>query len=232
MSSLLESALKDMAFEVASKCIPMNCVLGLGSGSAVAIFARALGERNEKTPLGLRVVPSSMQAWLLARENRLPIHEDSARCPGEIDVAVDGADQVSTETRSIIKGGGGALFREKIILSSARKCYILGDERKFVSKLDRSVPVEVAQFALLTVEKQIRAELKAEPALRKLDKGYPFYTENGNIILDCQFPEPIKDPQSIERSLKLIAGVLEAGVFNMKIERFYKANLAGTFDSI
>lgn len=220
-----------MALEVAVKHVPRNSILGLGSGSTVAYFARALGELNSKNLLNLKVVPSSMQAWLLARENKLELHEDSARCPSHIDVAVDGADQIDAKSRAVIKGGGGALFREKIILSTAKKCYILGDEKKFVGLLSRSVPVEVSQFSMSSVEEKIRTNLKAEPTLRKLDKGYPFFTENGNIILDCLFPRGIENPKTLEREIKMIPGVVEAGIFNIPIERFYKGNQDGSFES-
>jgi len=231
-SNLLDSAFKSIALEIAAKYIHKDCILGLGSGSTVSTFARALGEVNAKSSLNLRVVPSSMQAWFLARENGMPLHEDTARCPERIDVAVDGADQISVTNRSMVKGGGGALFREKIILSSASRSIILADERKFVTVLNRAVPVEVAQFALPSVESKIRAQLNATPVLRKLDKGYPFFTENGNIILDCQFQEPISDPRSMEAALKLIPGVIEAGVFNVKVDHFYKANQDGSFESL
>lgn len=220
-----------MALEVAGLHVPKDCVLGLGSGSTVAYFARALGELNSKSQLNVKVVPSSMQAWLLARENQLVLHEDSARCPAHIDVAVDGADQIDAKSRAVIKGGGGALFREKIILSTAKKRFILGDEKKFVGILSRSVPVEVSQFAMSSVEGKIRADLNAEPTLRKLDKGYPFFTENGNVILDCLFSGGIEDPKTLEREIKMIPGVVEAGIFNIPIERFYKGNQDGSFES-
>jgi ribose 5-phosphate isomerase A len=148
-----------------------------------------------------------------------------------VDVTVDGADQVSPTTRSMIKGGGGALLREKIILSASTETYILVDSSKIVRKLDRSIPVEVIQFAANSTQEKIRRELSAKPRLRKLDKGYPYFTESGNIILDCDFPEPIEDPIRIEQSLKNIPGVVEAGVFTCKVDKFYVGNPTGDLDS-
>jgi len=226
---LLDSALEKMALAVASEHVGGGSIIGLGSGSTVARFATALGKRNKVEHLGITIVPSSMQAWILAKENGLELYQDSAHCPEKIDVAVDGADQISKSSRAMVKGGGGALFKEKIILSSAAEAYILADEGKYVDLLNRSIPVEVSQFAVSSAEYKLRSELGANPLMRKLDKGYPFFTESGNVILDCQFPKPISDPVSLERSIKLIPGVIEAGVFNCRVTRFYKAGLDGEF---
>ncbi len=221
-----------MAKTAAHDLIRSSDVLGLGSGSAVARFAKALGERARKESLKITVVPSSMQSWLLATENGLTLTNDSAHCPPVVDVAVDGADQISLSTRSMIKGGGGALLKEKIIISSAKKCYILADESKYVQKLNRSVPVEVTQFSALSVEHKVKQQLGAEPVLRKLDKGYPFFTESGNVILDCQFKESISDPVGLETKIKTIPGVVEAGIFNNPVDKFYKVNQKGTFETL
>ena len=203
-NKLLETSFESMASGVARNEVKGNDVLGLGSGSAVARFARALGERaRNEADFKVRVIPSSLQSWLLAKENGLSLAEDSGHCPQEIDVAVDGADQISLSTRAMIKGGGGALLKEKIIISSAKRCYILADESKFVPRnLTRPVPVEVTPFSVLTVESKLRSIFGGTPALRKLDKGYPFVTESGNLILDLQFPsQGIPDP--IEAELKI-----------------------------
>ena len=232
MNSGLDSALEKMAVAVATKHVASECLLGLGSGSTVARFAKALGERVRKEGITLKVVPSSLQAWLLAQENSLQLYTDSAHCPASIDVAVDGADQVATTSRAMIKGGGGALFKEKIILTAARHTFILGDQDKFVPELKRSVPVEVSQFALSSAQKQIKSTfVDSEPVLRRLDKGYPFFTESGNVILDCIFKKPVSDPVASERQLKTIPGVVEAGIFNVPVDAFYKANHDGTFES-
>ena len=220
-----------MAEHVAKELVKNGDLLGLGSGSAVARFANALGKRVKKESLRISVIPSSMQSFLLASENGLALTNDTARCPERVDLVVDGADQISLPTRSMIKGGGGALLKEKILISAADRCYILGDETKFVEKLNRTVPVEVTQFSYLTTSVIIRKKFRGDPALRKLEKGYPYYTESGNLVLDCQFPEAISDPVEMEKNLKMIPGVVECGIFNVKVEKFYRAKRDGSFDS-
>lgn len=228
MAETTDAAFEKLAKSVAYDIVKNSSILGLGSGSAVSTFARALGERVKRESLQVRVVPSSMQSWFLARMNGLKFVEDSGHCPAFVDIAVDGADQISLETRSMIKGGGGALLKEKVIISSAKECYILADETKFVPLLIRAVPVEVSQFSALSVEEQVK-NLGAEPVMRKLEKGYPFFTESGNVILDCKFRGGISDPFELEKSIKMIPGVAEVGIFNFPVNKYYKANQDGTF---
>ena len=230
MNSDLEAAFEKMASACARDLIKNGDLLGLGSGSAVARFAQALGRRVRAESLKVSVVPSSMQSWLLASENGLPISPEASYCPQSIDVVVDGADQVGLESRSMIKGGGGALLKEKILMSSAERSFILGDESKFVRRLSRTVPVEIVQFSMLSAEKKLIERLRAKSTLRKLDKGYPYYTESGNVILDCQFGPEISDPLTFEKRVKEIPGVVECGIFNLPVERFYKANKDGSFE--
>lgn len=232
MKPSLELAFEKMAKTAAYDLIGKSDVVGLGSGSTVANFAKTLGDRVRLESLDLTIVPSSMQSWLLARANGLRLVDDSAHCPKEIDVAVDGADQISVVNRALIKGGGGALLKEKIIISSAKKCFIMADESKYVQDLNRSVPVEVTQFSVLRVEHELRKTFRADPVLRKLDKGYPFFTESGNLILDCQFPEAISNPSNLGTKIKMIPGVIEAGIFTNSVDRFYKVNQDGTFETL
>ncbi len=111
-----------------------------------------------------------------------------------IDLVFDGADQIDAKG-NMIKGGGGALLREKILTSIAKKVVIIADESKFVKILNRSIPVEVHPFARNIVDIQIR-KYGGKPHVRLLERGYPFVTENGNIILDCDFGE-ISNPESL-----------------------------------
>lgn len=233
MSSVgnLETAFEKMA-EAVAKSLTAGEVLGLGSGSAVARFARAFGQRVKLESIKVEVIPSSMQSYLLARDNGLELAGDTARCPESVDIVVDGADQISLSTRSMIKGGGGALLKEKILISASKKTLILADHTKFVRKLNRSVPVEITQFSYLRVASEIRRKFGADPVLRRLDKGYPYYSESGNVILDSQFKEEISAPRDLERELKMIPGVVECGIFNEEVERFYRANQDGTFETL
>ncbi|HXQ91734.1 MAG TPA: ribose-5-phosphate isomerase A, partial [Nitrososphaerales archaeon] len=105
--------------ESAAENIVAGEILGLGSGSAVARFAKALGQRIKSESIKISVVPSSMQSFMMARDNGLDLAKDTARCPESIDIVVDGADQISLSSRSMIKGGGGALLKEKILISAS-----------------------------------------------------------------------------------------------------------------
>jgi ribose 5-phosphate isomerase A len=203
--------------------IRSHVILGLGSGSAVAKFAEALGKALAEGKLNdVVIVPSSMQSWLLAKRHSLSL-SDSAHCPSSLDVTVDGADQIALPSRAMIKGGGGALLREKILLAASKQSYILVDSSKVKEEgfLDRSVPVEVVPFAVDSIRELLKQEFEAEPVLRTLEKGYPYFTESGNVILDCKFSRKIEDPANVELSIKNLAGVIEVGIFNCKVDKFY-----------
>jgi ribose 5-phosphate isomerase A len=215
----------------AARFIKDGDVLGLGSGSTVARFAKFLGERVREEELDVFVVPSSMQAWTLARQNELKLYQDSAHCPRTIDLAIDGADQISTKTRAMIKGGGGQLLKEKIILSSSKRNLILVDDSKLSNKLNRSVPIEVHQFALEPVKRMLKTNFESEPKLRVLDKGYPYFTESGNVIVDTDFGE-IDDPKTLEVSTKRMPGVIEVGIFNCKVDKFLVGNQRGFVEEL
>jgi ribose 5-phosphate isomerase A len=228
----IEDSMVLAANTIAADHIASGMIVGLGSGSAVSKFARALGELVKKGSVkNIAIVPSSMQAWLLAKQNFLALYSDSAHCPDSLDAAVDGADQISLGTRSMIKGGGGALLREKIILSASKRSYILAESPKLTDILNRPIPVEVVQFAISSVQKQIAEDFGSAPILRTLEKGYPFYTESGNVILDCGNLASNVEPRELERSLKFVPGVVEVGVFNCKVDRFYIGSGDGSFKS-
>jgi len=128
----------------------------------------------------------------------------------------------------MIKGGGGALLREKILINIAKKVVIIADESKFVKKLNRSVPIEVHAFARNTAAKHIQ-DYGGKPVLRTIERGYPFVTENGNIILDCDFGE-ISKPNELAEKIIQIPGVIEVGIFTRKPDVIYKAKENGKFD--
>jgi ribose 5-phosphate isomerase A len=200
-------------------------VVGLGSGSTVAHIVREMAKLPDKG--SIEFIPTSLQIKLEAEKSGLRLADES-RIP-DIDIVFDGADQIDGKF-NMIKGGGGALLREKILISAAKKVVIVADASKFVQSFNRSVPVEVHPMARSTVYKKL-TEMGGRPALRTLDKGYPFVTENGNIILDTTFPS-IPDPKKKEIELKSIAGVLEVGLFTRRADVYYKAKGDGTFEAI
>ena len=128
----------------------------------------------------------------------------------------------------MIKGGGGALLRENILISAAKKVVIMADNTKFVKNFNRSVPVEVHPLARNIVTKYIE-KLGGSQELRSIERGYPFITENGNVILDCDFGV-IKNPKILAQKIKQIAGVMEVGIFTRKPDVIYKAKASGKFD--
>ena len=202
-------------------------VVGLGSGSTVAFLVREIPTLSGKG--SIEFVPTSLQIKIEAEKSGLRMADEN-RIP-DIDIVFDGADQIDNKF-NMIKGGGGALLREKILISSAKKVVIAADESKFVQSFGgRSVPIEVHPMARSAVAKKLAEEMGGKPALRTLDKGYPFVTENGNIILDTTFAS-IPDPKKKEMELKSIAGVLEVGLFTRRADVYYKAKRDGSFETI
>jgi len=200
-------AAKRRAGERAAREVPDGAVVGLGSGSTAAGAIRALGGRIEE---GLTVegVPTSFQSREVAREAGVPIRapEDTET----VDVAIDGADQVAGN--ALIKGGGGAHAREKLIDAAADELLIVVDERKPAERLDRPVPVELLPEARSIVAADVR-EAGGEPTLRRAgEKSGPVVTDNGNLLLDCSFGA-IEDPTALARRLDGIPGAVDHGLF-------------------
>lgn len=200
-------------------------VIGLGSGSSVTFIVRELSALSNKD--SIEFVPTSLQIKVEAERGHLRISDES-RIP-DIDVVFDGADQIDSKF-NMIKGGGGALLKEKILISAAKKVVIVADESKFVKSFTRSVPIEVHPMARPVVTKTLSG-IGARVDLRTLDKGYPFVTENGNLILDATFPS-IPDPEKKEVELKRIPGVMEVGLFTRKADIYYKAKKDGSFEAV
>jgi ribose 5-phosphate isomerase A len=200
-------------------------VVGLGSGSTVGFIVREMAELPDKE--SIEFMPTSLQIKLEAEKCSLRIADEN-RIP-QIDIAFDGADQIDSKF-NMIKGGGGALLREKILISAAKKVVIVADAPKFVQSFSRSVPIEVHPMARSIVSKKL-VEVGGRPVLRTLEKGYPLITENGNLIMDTFFPS-IADPKKMELELKNIAGVLEVGFFTRRADIYYKAKNDGSFETI
>lgn len=202
-------------------------VVGLGSGRAATALARALAARAGEGGIRVSGVPTSLQIKLVAEAGRIPLAEADRIGAGGIDVVFDGADQIDAG-RTVVKGGGGALLRENIVASAAKKFVVMADETKFVPVLDRDIPVEVHPLARSYAADAVR-KMGGRPSLRLLDRGYPFVTENGNVVLDCAFG-PIQRPAPLRRRLAGVAGVAEVGIFARKPDVIYRARAGGRFD--
>jgi ribose 5-phosphate isomerase A len=208
----------------ALRLVKDNFVLGLGSGRAATVIVRLLGAHIIENKLKIKAIPTSLQIKIEAEKVGISLVE--ADQIDKVDIVFDGADQID-ENKNMIKGGGGALLREKILINTAEKVVIIADESKFVKKLNRSVPVEVHPFARNTAARQIQKN-GGKPNLRLIERGYPFVTENGNIILDCEFGE-IGEPLELAKKIIEIPGVIEVGIFT-KPDIIYKAKENGKFD--
>jgi ribose 5-phosphate isomerase A len=220
-----DDAIKALS-EDALKFVKNHQVIGLGSGRAATAFVKSLSLFVKKKKLNIRCVPTSLQIKLEAEKGKLHLMDTVL---DKIDVVFDGADQID-KGKNLIKGGGGALLRENILISAAKKVVIMADDSKFVANFNRDIPVEVHPLARNTVIKDI-SKIGGKPSIRTLDKGYPFVTENGNIILDCNFGV-IKKPKLLQENIKKISGVLEVGIFTRKPDIIYKAKSNGKFDVI
>ena len=204
-----------------------NYVIGLGSGRASTELVKSLASLIKEKKYNIVGVPTSLQIKLIAQESGISIIESDQI--NHIDVVFDGADQIDSQ-KFVIKGGGGALLRENILFSLAKKIIIMADKTKFVKNFTRSVPVEVHPLARNSVTNTIK-KLGGKITLRSLERGYPFFTENGNIILDCDFGT-IKNPKALTQKIKQIPGVMESGIFLRKPDIIYKAKTGGKFEII
>jgi ribose 5-phosphate isomerase A len=205
-----EEAKKRVALE-AVKHVEDGFVVGLGSGSTAAYVIKELGQLMKKEGLHIMGVPSSSQAMMLAVCSGIPL-TTLDEYP-TLDLAIDGADEVDKKL-DMIKGGGGALTREKIVASAAKQIVIVADETKLVEKLGTSfrVPVEILPFALATATASIN-ELGGKPLLREgKRKVGAVVTDNGNYIVDVDFGA-ITNAEELNQRLKLIPGVIETGLF-------------------
>jgi len=220
-----DDAIKALS-EDALKLVKNHQIIGLGSGRAATAFVKSLSLFVKKKKLNIRCIPTSLQIKLEAEKGKLHLMDTIL---DKIDIVFDGADQID-KAKNLIKGGGGALLRENILISAAKKVVIMADASKFVTNFKRDVPVEVHPLARNTVTKAI-SKIGGKPSIRTFDRGYPFVTENGNIILDCDFGI-IKKPKLLQESVKKISGVLEVGIFTRKPDIIYKAKSNGKFDVI
>ena len=202
---------KEAAGRRAAELIESGTTVGLGTGSTVFFTLQRLAERIHEEGLEVRGVPTSLDTEGKAREMGIPlVGLDEVE---SIDLTIDGADEIDANF-DMIKGGGGALLREKVVASiSAREAIVVGRD-KVVERLGRGflLPVEVVPFARPMVRRALAA-LGAEPNLRLAEQEVAYLTDNGNEILDCRFAEGIADAAGLERAIDEIPGVVESGLF-------------------
>jgi ribose 5-phosphate isomerase A len=199
---------KEAAARASLRFVRDGDVVGLGTGSTAAYAVRFLGEKV-KAGLRVRGIPTSVHTQEAAEALGIPLTTlDEVQ---QIDVTIDGADECDPQLQ-LIKGGGGALLREKIVASASRKFVIIADSSKQVPVLGKfPVPVEVIKFAEALVAKKIAA-MGAEVTVRLDSTGHKFITDEGNHILDCHFGK-IPDPPALARKLETTPGVVEHGLF-------------------
>ncbi len=194
-----QDALKRAAAEKALELVQDGMLLGLGSGSTARYFTEGVG-RLVASGMKLRCVPSSRATAELAAELGIPIVQELL---GAIDLAVDGADEVDPNL-NLIKGRGGALFREKIVAAASKRFVVVVDESKLVKHLGvDALPVEVSPFLWRTTAERLIA----------LGSSLTFITDNGNLILDLTFDGGIDSPVGLATAIKVTPGVVEHGLF-------------------
>ncbi|VUT27476.1 MAG: Ribose-5-phosphate isomerase A [Candidatus Syntrophoarchaeum sp. GoM_oil] len=198
---------KRIAAESAVKLVETGMDVGLGTGTTAEIVINLIGYLVKHEGLEIRAVATSKRSEKLAFDSGIDVKtlDDIPT----LDLCIDGADQVDSRL-NIIKGGGGAHTREKIVASSSKRLIICVDETKIVEELSRPVPIEVLHFARSLVSARIK-KLGGTPILR-MDGDNQFLTDSGNIVIDADFGV-IKDPESLATQLSIIPGVVEHGIF-------------------
>jgi ribose 5-phosphate isomerase A len=202
---------KEVAGRIAADMARDGMTLGLGTGSTVYFTLVRLAERIRDEGLDLRGVPTSVDTETKAREMGIPLLSlDEAE---HLDLTIDGADEIDGDFQ-MIKGGGGALLREKVVASITKRQVIIVGRDKVVERLGRGflLPVEVTPFAMPTVTRALLA-LGCEPQVRENEHAAPYHTDNANCILDCKFKDGIADPRQLELDIDRIPGVVESGLF-------------------
>lgn len=213
--------LKRLAGEKAVEFVEDGMIVGLGTGSTVEYTLKKLGEKV-RDGLKIQGIPTSIHTKRMAKEQNIPL--TTLEEHPEIDLTIDGADEVDSSL-NLIKGGGGALTREKIIAFNSKEVIIIIDDSKVVKALgiDFALPVEVVKFGWQSTKKALEQfgwqpaketldEVACNAELRKVMGDEPFITDNGNYILDCEF-ERIEHPEQLEIDINNTPGVVENGLF-------------------
>ena len=231
MSKLLNEVIKDIN-ELMNENNDRIFTIGLGSGSTISLLVNEIKNLDKTEFNHVQFVPTSLQIKIQAEQTGL-VMVDEKKIP-EIDLVIDGADQID-KNKNMIKGGGGALLKEKIVMHASKNRFILATEEKFVKKFSHFIPIEIHPFARLALIKKME-EFNFRPKIRLLNKGFPFISENGNIILDLEYDDnndELKDIIKLEHKLKTIPGVIEVGLFsNLNNLKFFKGYKNGLVERI
>ena len=205
--------MKQIVADAAIKEVKSGMILGLGSGSTAALMIKSLADEIRSGKLqNIKGVATSFQSEVLALELDIPLIDLAS--VSQIDLAIDGADEVDPGFQ-LIKGGGACHVREKLVASKANKLLIVVDETKLVQNLNKSfpLPVEVLPNAWKQVQEVISEMLGSSTLRMATKKAGPVVTDQGNLILDVLFSDGIKNPKDIEMRINNIPGVLENGLF-------------------
>ncbi|XP_078080173.1 ribose-5-phosphate isomerase [Mustelus asterias] len=217
-----EEAKRKAGYMAVDNHVQDNQALGIGSGSTIVYAVDRIAKRVQDENLKIVCVPTSFQARQLILQHQLTL-SDLDRHP-ELDVAIDGADEVDSDL-NLIKGGGGCLTQEKIVAACAKEFIVVADYRKdsksLGEKWKKGVPIEVIPMAYVPVTKAIAAKFGGAAELRMaVNKAGPVVTDNGNFILDWKF-DNISDWKNVNIDIKMIPGVVETGLFIGMAERVY-----------
>lgn len=204
-----QEALKKMAAKSAADLVEDGMMVGLGTGSTVFYAIKELGRRVKDEGLTIQGIPTSLDTRMLAIENGIPI--TSFEVTQGLDIAIDGADEVDKDL-NLIKGGGAAHVREKIVASAAKRFVVIVDEAKVVETLSWPVPTEVLPFSWKLTAERLKA-IGGNGNLRSLKgKSGPIISDNGNFVMDVDFGS-IADPVDLEQKINAVPGVVECGIF-------------------
>ncbi|XP_022086578.1 ribose-5-phosphate isomerase-like [Acanthaster planci] len=223
LADLTEAAKKAAAYAAVNDHVMDNYRLGIGSGSTIVYAVERLAQRVREEQLSVQCVPTSFQARQLIINNGLVL-SDLEKTP-QLDVAIDGADEVDSGL-NLIKGGGGCLTQEKIVAANAKCFVVIADYRKKSSHLgehwDRGVPIEVIPLAYRPIMITLATQLGGEAVLRMAkSKAGPVVTDNGNFILDWKFKVVPESWEAVNQQIKMIPGVVETGLFLKMTRQVY-----------
>lgn len=211
MAHLEQDRWKQAAADSALALVEDGMVLGLGSGSTAACFVSSLARRISDERLKIIGIATSLQTEQQARNLNIPLTTLAQQ--SQIDLTVDGADEIVPGILCLIKGHGGALLREKIVAAASKRMAVVADETKIVDRLGSlvSVPVEIVPFGWEATQRKLDA-LGARPSLRTHRDGQPYTTDGGHYIMNCAFG-PMDNPQEVADRLDHVVGVVEHGLF-------------------